>query len=61
MPRCFAGPGVVMPTLSGFDKRRRIGVMVASEAPGRVHDSQCLRRFSAAIRSTASELQHKTA
>ncbi len=56
MPRCFAQSGIVMPTLAGFDQRRKIGLMFESGEGNRVRDSQCLRRFSAAIRANTLEL-----
>lgn len=56
MPRCFAQPGIAMPGLSGFDLRRRIGLLVDPANVGRMEDSQCLRRFSAAIRTAATAL-----
>lgn len=54
MPRCFTQKGVVMPALSGFEQRRRIGLLLESPNAGRLADSQCLNRFSAAIRTAAS-------
>lgn len=57
MPRCFAQPGVAMPTLSGFDQRRRIGLLIDSANAGRMEKSQSLARFSGVIRATASAAQ----
>lgn len=56
MPRCFVQPGVAMPALSGFDQRRRIGVLLESANARRMADSQCLNRFSAAIRTAAVKM-----
>ncbi|KQM97084.1 LysR family transcriptional regulator [Sphingobium sp. Leaf26] len=53
MPRCHAQPGIAMPMLSGFDMRRRIGLLVDPANAGRVEDSQCLQRFSSVIRAAA--------
>lgn len=54
MPRCFTQKGVAMPALSGFEQRRRIGLLLETPNAGRMADSQCLDRFSAAIRTAAS-------
>ena len=55
MPHCFAQSGVAMPLLSGFDQRRTIGLLIDPAAAGRVEDSQCLHRFSGAIRAAAAK------
>jgi len=57
MPRCFAQPGMAMPALSGFDQRRKIGLLLDTANAGRMDRSQSLRRFSATIRSAATALQ----
>jgi DNA-binding transcriptional LysR family regulator len=56
MPRCFVQPGVAMPALSGFEQRRRIGLLLEPANAGRMADSQCLYRFSTAIRTAASTM-----
>lgn len=53
MPRCFAQPGVVMPSLAGFDRRRKIGLIVDPASTERMNSSQGLARFSGAIRTAA--------
>ena len=54
MPRCFAQPGVAMPALSGFDQRRRIGLLIDPANARRVQDSECVTRFATAIRFAAA-------
>ena len=49
MPRCFLQPGIAMPALSGFDQRRKIGVLIDPASSARVEKSETLRRFSAAL------------
>ncbi|WP_257556005.1 LysR family transcriptional regulator [Sphingobium sp. CFD-2] len=53
MPRCFAQPGIVMPALSGFDQRRRVGIVIDPRAKGRIDSSQSFQRLTTTIRSTA--------
>jgi DNA-binding transcriptional LysR family regulator len=54
MPRCFAQPGIAMPNLSGFDQRRRIGLITAPASASRSADSQCLQRYASAIKAAAT-------
>ena len=50
MPRCFLQPGIAMPTLSGFDQRRKIGILIDPASSGRVEASETLSRFSSELR-----------
>ena len=50
MPRCFLQPGIAMPALSGFDQRRKIGILIDPASSGRVEASDTLRRFSSELR-----------
>ena len=50
MPRCFLQPGIAMPALSGFDQRRKIGILIDPASSGRVEASETLRRFSSELR-----------
>lgn len=45
MPRCFAGPGLTMVPLAGFDQRRSIGVRTAPDGAGRLAGSEAFGRF----------------
>lgn len=53
MPNCFAQPGIAMPSLSGFDERRRIGILADPSSAARIEGSECLKRFSATLRALA--------
>ena len=55
MPRCFAQPGMAMPTLAGFDQRRRIGLIADPAARKRIEHSAILQRFAETIRAMAAE------
>lgn len=54
MPQCFMQPGLAMPKLSGFEQRRRIGIIVAPPAVGRVKDSQSLNGFASILKTIAT-------
>jgi DNA-binding transcriptional LysR family regulator len=56
MPRCYAQAGIAMPELSGFDLRRRIGLLVDPANAARIDDSQSVQRFSSAIRAANASL-----
>ena len=55
MPRCFAQSGMAMPTLAGFDQRRRIGLIADPAARKRIEHSAILQRFAETIRAMAAE------
>lgn len=53
MPRSLGQPGIAMPALTGFTRRRRIGLIVDPAAAPRVDGSERLRRFTATLVSKA--------
>jgi LysR family hydrogen peroxide-inducible transcriptional activator len=54
MPRCFAGEGVAMPRLSGFDQRRRIGFLVDDASLRRIADMASYRILGETLARLAS-------
>lgn len=57
MPQGFAGSGIAMPRLGGFDLRRRIGILAEPAAVRRVESSRSLRQFAESLQSSASKTQ----
>ena len=54
MPRCFAGDGVAMAGLTGFDTTRAIGFTIDAASAPRLRDSAAFAAFGTAIRALAS-------
>lgn len=54
MPRCFLQPGIAMPTLSGFDQRRTIGILADRVTSGRADNSQSIKRFCTKLQMSAT-------
>lgn len=51
MPRCFAGPGIAMPALTGFTRTRRIGLIAGPMAPPAIMADPMVAALAAALRS----------
>lgn len=60
MPRCFAQAAVVMPSLSEFGMRRKIGLLVDPSNLGRVNDSQYLRHEGGKLSSMPLWIAHQS-
>jgi DNA-binding transcriptional LysR family regulator len=53
MPRCFAGDGIAMVTLTGFATTRSIGFTLDADSAARLKDSAAFAGFGEAIRTLA--------
>jgi DNA-binding transcriptional LysR family regulator len=51
MPACFAGPGIAMAELAGFDRRRRVAMLVDPEGAARAGASRSYRAMREALRT----------
>ncbi len=50
MPMCFAGEGIAMIPLTGFDTQRQVGFLVAADTAARLEDSAIVRVIGDTLR-----------
>ena len=55
MPCCFAQAGMAMPTLIGFEQKRRIGMITDPVGRRRIEESEGLKRLTRTIRALANQ------
>jgi LysR family hydrogen peroxide-inducible transcriptional activator len=53
MPRSFARAGICMPLLSGFEQRRRVGLLTNASSAKRLEGSRSVQRFTRSLRESA--------